>query len=63
MSHKEAIELSKIGKKLLLPKWQGYFYWNYATQELNFKNGNYHLDSKQLDMLNIKQRDDWYYII
>ena len=30
--------------KRQLPDWHGYFYWNYGTKELNFRDGDYHLD-------------------
>ena len=63
MTYNQAIQCASTGKILILPGWHGYFYWNYGTKELNFKDGNYHLDSRQLQDMNIRDRNDWYYII
>lgn len=63
MTYNQAIQCASTGKTLILPGWHGYFYWNYGTKELNFKDGNYHLDSRQLQDMNIRDRNDWYYII
>ena len=49
------------GRTLLLPGWRGY--WDYSKKELNFRNGDYHLDNKQLREKGVMERTDWYYII
>lgn len=60
MNYNQATLYAATGKVLMLPGWIGYFYWNYRTKELNFRNGEYHLDNNQLK--EIKNRNDWYYI-
>lgn len=62
MDYNQIIPYATSGKTLILPGWHGYFYWNYSTNELNFKDGNYHLDGDQLRNMNIRDRNDWYYI-
>lgn len=49
MNYNQATLHAATGKVLLLPEWKGYFYWNYGTKELNFRDGDYHLSSKELD--------------
>lgn len=63
MNYNQATLCASLGKTLMLPGWKGYFYWNYSTKELNFKNGNYHLDSEQLKDKGVRERNDWYYIV
>lgn len=63
MTYSEATLHAATGEILMLPGWHGYFYWNYNTNELNFRDGDYHLDSKQLKDLGVNNRNDWYYII
>ena len=63
MNYNQATLYAATGKILMLPGWHGYFYWNYGTKELNFRDGDYHLDSKQLEDKNVRDRNDWYYII
>ena len=63
MTYNEATLLAVTGEKLLLPGWEGYFYWNFNNHSIEFKNGSYHLDNKQLLDLKINERTDWYYII
>lgn len=63
MNYNQATLRAATGDIIMLPGWHGYFYWNYNTNELNFRNGNYHLDQKQLETMNIIDREDWYYII
>lgn len=48
MNYNQATLYAATGKVLMLPNWHGYFYWNYGTKELNFRDGDYHLDGKQL---------------
>ena len=62
MDYNKATFYATRGYTLLLPGWRGYFYWDYAKKELNFKNGDYHLDNKQLKEKGIMDRTDWYYI-
>nr|DAU49376.1 MAG TPA: hypothetical protein [Caudoviricetes sp.] len=62
MNYNQATLHAATGKILMLPGWHGYFYWNYGTKELNFRDGDYHLDGKQLRDMNIRDRNDWYYI-
>lgn len=62
MNYNQATLHAATGKILMLPGWHGYFYWNYSTKGLNFRDGDYHLDSKQLQDMNIRDRNDWYYI-
>lgn len=62
MNYNQATLYAATGKILILPDWHGYFYWNYGTKELNFRDGDYHLDGKQLQDMNIRDRNDWYYI-
>ena len=50
-------------KTFLLPGWEGTFKWDYNKQEMIFKNGNYHLNERQLLDMNLQSRTDWYYII
>ena len=42
MTYNQATLYAATGKTLLLPGWHGYFYWNWNTKELNFRNGDYH---------------------
>lgn len=62
MNYNQATLYAATGKILMLPGWHGYFYWNYGTKELNFRDGDYHLGSKQLEDKNVRDRNDWYYI-
>lgn len=63
MTYNQATLHAATGKVLMLPGWHGYFYWNYGTKELNFRDGDYHLDNEQLRGKDITDRNDWYYII
>lgn len=62
MDYNKATLYAATGRTLLLPGWRGYFYWD-NKQELNFRNGDYHLDNKQLREKGVMERTDWYYII
>ena len=44
MNYNQATLYAATGKVLMFPDWHGYFYWNYETKELNFRDGDYHLD-------------------
>lgn len=63
MDYNQATLHAATGDIILLPGWHGYFYWDYNTNQFNFRNGDYHLDQKQLEAMNILDRKDWYYII
>ena len=63
MDYNKATLYAATGRTLLLPGWRGYFYWDYSKKELNFRNGDYHLDNKQLREKGVMERTDWYYII
>ena len=60
MNYKEAIKIAKRGKTLMLPNFMGYFKWDSANKVLIFMNGDYKCLADQLD---IKNRQDFYYII
>ena len=62
MDYNKATLHAATGRTLLLPGWRGYFYWDYSKKELNFRNGDYHLDNKQLREKGVMERTDWYYI-
>lgn len=63
MNYNQATLYAATGNILMLPGQHGYFYWNYSTKELNFRDGNYHLDAEQLKDKGVRERTDWYYII
>ena len=48
MDYNRATLYAATGRTLLLPGWKGYFYWDYTKNELNFRNGDYHLANKYL---------------
>ena len=60
MNYKEAIKIAKRGKTLMLPNFIGYFKWDFSNKVLIFTNGDYKCLA---DQLNIKNRQDFYYII
>lgn len=60
MTYIEAINIAKQGKTLRLPNFIGYFDWSFGNNCLLFKNGDYKCEADNLD---IKNRNDWYYII
>lgn len=59
MTYSELEPLLKRGKIGLLPKYQGYFHWSYATNKMYMKNGDYITE----DLDEEKKRTDWFYII
>lgn len=63
MTYKQALLKAELGADLLLPGWVGYFFWDYGTHQLKFRNGNYFLDSEQLKRFRLNKRTDWYTII
>lgn len=59
MTYKEVeIEL-KNGKVGILPKYEGYFYWDFYLQKPYMKNKDY----KTYNLDDLKGRTDWFYII
>ena len=60
MTYSEITEIAKHGKLCKLPKFVGYFKWNYNTNSLIFYNKDYRCSAESLDILN---RSDFYYII
>lgn len=48
MTYNLATLHAATGDTLMLPGWQGVFIWDYATNTLIFKNGDYILNSEQL---------------
>ena len=60
MNYEEAIKIAKSGKTLMLPNFIGYFKWEFGNKTLVFINGNYKCLAEELD---IKSRQDFYYII
>lgn len=60
MNYNKATLYAVTGSILMLPGWHGYFYWNYISQELNFRDGDYYLNSNEFN--DIKSRNDWYCI-
>lgn len=60
MKYEEALKIAQSGKTLMLPNFTGYFKWNFGNKELVFTNGDYKCLAKELD---IKNRQDFYYII
>lgn len=63
MDYNQATLHAATGATLMLPGWEGIFVWNYSTNTLIFKNGDYILTSEQLKEFKLDQRNDWYYII
>lgn len=41
MEYSEVINKAKEGKYLKLPNYEGYFYWNFYSKKLIFRNGDY----------------------
>lgn len=60
MTYSEIKPLVKEGKTAMLPHFIGYFIWNYAKDEMWFYNGAFNCPA---DQLNVKNRNDFYYII
>lgn len=63
MGYNQATLHAATGHTLMLPGWEGIFVWDYSTNTLIFKNGDYILTSEQLKEFKLDQRTDWYYII
>lgn len=63
MNYNQATLFAATGHTLMLPGWKGIFVWDYSTNTLIFKNGDYHLTNEQIRNMKLDQRTDWYYII
>lgn len=59
MTYNNICKLAKQGKIGLLPKFEGYFKWDYSSNDLIFQNKDF--KCKALD-LGIQNRTDFYYI-
>ena len=62
MDYNQATLHAATGATLMLSGWEGIFVWDYSTNTLIFKNGDYLLTSEQLKEFKLDQRNDWYYI-
>ena len=60
MTLEEAIIKAKEGYIIMLPNFNVYVIWNYSTGKLIGYNGNWKSDVADLD---VKLRNDFYYII
>ena len=60
MNDQESIKIAKQGKTIMLPNFIGYFKWNFGNNTLVFTNRDFKCEAEQLD---IKNRQDFYYII
>ena len=63
MDYNQATLQAATGAILMLPGWEGIFVWDYSTNTLIFKNGDYYLTNEQIKEMGLDQRNDWYYII
>lgn len=63
MTYNEIKQKAIAGAIIMLPSWEGVFVWDYATNTLVFRNGNYQLTEDQIKERELDQRTDWYYII
>jgi hypothetical protein len=48
MDYNQATLQAATGATLMLPGWEGIFVWDYSTNTLIFKNGDYHLTNEQI---------------
>lgn len=48
MNHNQATLHAVTRNIIKFKNWIGYFYWNYKIKEMNFRNGDYHLNSINL---------------
>ena len=60
MKYHDVVNLSKLGYIFMLPKFVGYFKWNYGLHYLEFINGDYRCKAEDLG---VQERNDWYYIL
>lgn len=62
MNYSEISNFCKKGYLGLIPGWIGYIKWNYNSNQLEFKNGDYTMPEQEL-LDKIGNRNDLYYII
>lgn len=62
MDYNQATLHAATGVTLMLPGWKGYFKYNYVTNDLQFENENYKLNSEELKKFQLNKRNDWFYI-
>lgn len=60
MTYNEMLKVTRKGKLGKLPNFIGYFKWDFGNKTLVFTNGDYKCLAEELD---IKNRQDFYYII
>lgn len=60
MTYDEMLKVTRKGKLGKLPNFIGYFKWDFGSKALIFTNGDYKCLAEELD---IKNRQDFYYII
>lgn len=60
MTYDEMLKVTRKGKLGKLPNFIGYFKWDFGNKTLVFTNGDYKCLAEELD---IKNRQDFYYII
>ena len=60
MTYTDIINYAKQGKICKLPEFEGYFKWDYITDQLIFYNEDFKCPAKDLY---VEERDDFYYII
>lgn len=59
MTYQELKKVVRQGKTGVLPRFTGYFKWNYNEDYLEFQNGDFKCPA---EMLEIQNRNDFYYI-
>ena len=62
MNYEQIKEICRKGKLAIIPGWKGYIKWDYASDQLQFINGDYKMTQKELED-KIIDRNDLYYII
>lgn len=60
MTYDEMLKVTRKGKLGKLPNFIGYFKWDFGSKALIFTNEDYKCLAEELD---IKNRQDFYYII
>lgn len=62
MNYEQIKKICRKGKLGIIPGWKGYLKWDYASDQLQFVNGDYKMTQKELED-KIIDRNDLYYII
>lgn len=62
MNYEQIKKICRKGKLGIIPGWKGYLKWDYASDQLQFINGDYKMTQKELED-KIIDRNDLYYII